>query len=31
MWIKKANKFQTARVQPQGVAEVSLDILPISA
>ena len=31
MWLKKANNFQIAKVQPQSVAELLLNFLPISA
>ena len=30
-WMKKANSFQAAKVQPQSVAQLLLDFLPISA
>ena len=29
-WRKKANNFQVAKVQPQGIAQVLLNFLPIS-
>ena len=29
--MKKANDFQTAKVQPQGIASFLLDFLPIQA
>ena len=30
-WMKNVNNYQIAKVQPQGVAEHLLDVLPISA
>ena len=30
-WMKKANNFQIAKIQPEGAAWLLLDFLPISA
>ena len=30
MWVKKASKFEIAKVQSQGVIELLLDFLPVS-